>query len=101
MDGALPKVDARRTIRNVGAASVREDQKTTDWIQEVEDPETVTVEVLDKRLSAALHRIAHGEFGRTITDRVDQSMRAKRAIRWRELLRRIARYYHSNQTYVY
>ena len=90
-------------------ASRREDNKAMLWIQEVEMLDTVTDEqlmdeqhrrfrMLDKALATACQKIAHGELGRTITDRVNKCIREhKRVCRGRELLRMIVRYYQSNK----
>ncbi len=51
---------------------------------------------LDKRLSAALRRIVHGELGRRMTERANTCMREKRQVRGRELLRMIVRHFQSN-----
>ena len=53
---------------------------------------------LDKKLRAAMQRIAHGELGRTITERVNTAMKTQRVVSGRELLRMIIHYYQTNKT---
>ena len=106
--GQLPKVaqyDAWRNtlMQNIDSASSRTDSKALFWAQEVLDLERFPDEhfalepehrfrKLDKKLCAGLQRIAHGELGRTITERVNTALKTQRVVRGRELLRMIIHY---------
>ena len=54
--------------------------------------------LLDRRLSARLQQIATGELGRQISQRAEDALKTSRAVRGRELLRLIIRYYQTNRT---
>ena len=94
-------------FQNVNAASGRMDDKALEWVMKTEnlaipDADMATCKrkfaILDRRLSAALQRIAHGELGRQITQAAEDALREGRAVRGRELLRLIIRYFQTNRT---
>ena len=75
------------------------DDKALEWVMkaeqlEIPDENMATCKtkfaILDRRLSAALQRIAHGELGRQIIQAAEDALREGRAIRGRELLRGFA-----------
>ena len=62
-------------LQNVNAASGRPDDKALLWIMQAKDPKVTNEQlkhsgrhgILDRRISATLQKIAHGELGRKIT----------------------------------
>ena len=83
------------------------DDKALEWVMKTEnlaipDADMATCKrkfaILDRRLSAALQRIAHGELGRQITQAAEDALREGRAVRGRELLRLIIKYFQTNRT---
>ena len=95
--------------QNVNTAADRSDDKALLWVKEVEEYDKVADEILaeaprksfqklDKRISAAVQRAAHGQLGRQITQHVTLVLKEGRSARGRELLRMVFRYYLTNRT---
>ena len=95
-------------FQNINAASGRPDDEALKWALECEDLDGVPDDdlactsmkfgLLDRRLSARLQQIASGELGRQITQKAEDALKTGRAVRGRELLRLIIRYYQTNRT---
>ena len=104
----LPKANAMRAWRNtvyqnVNSASGRPDDRTISWIRAVERPDAQPSDfldsgkrflTLDRKLGAALSKIATGELGRILTQAGEDAMQFNdRVARGRELLCIIFQYY--------
>ena len=110
---SLPKAGQFRAwkntvFQNVNVAAQRDDDEALEWVSQVDDvnvtdealaerPPTKFIQ-LSKRLATALQKIAHGELGREITQRVSRALDEKRSACGLELLRIICAYYATNRT---
>ena len=93
------------TIHSIVSAAGRQDDLAQDWIMRVETDESWTLEdpgegwvSLDRKLAAALTKIAKGEIGREITQHNTTALNNNRVIRGRVLLALVFRYYSSGTT---
>ena len=95
-------------FQNVNVAAQRNDDLALVWVSQVDDP-SVTVEdlaeepptrfiQLSRQLALSLQRVAQGELGRQIMQRVSRAIVEKRAARGLELLRMICDYHAANRT---
>ncbi|MCP4245128.1 MAG: DUF5377 domain-containing protein, partial [bacterium] len=90
-------------LQNLDATANRDDDKVIDWAREVEDESKPaeyfadsgkTFPSVDRKLAAALSKVATGELGRRITQLQDQAMQNEnRMVRGREILRLIFLYF--------
>ena len=90
-------------LQNLDATANRNDSRVIDWAREVEDESKSaeyfadsgkTFQSVDRKLGAALSKIATGELGRRITQLQDQAMQNEnRMVRGREILRLIFLYF--------
>ena len=90
------------TIHSIVSAAGRQDDLGQEWVMKVETEEPEALEdpgegwiSLDRKLAAALTKIAKGEIGREITQYNTTALNNNRVVRGRVLLALVFRYYSS------